>query len=904
MKTRVDLLAFNRGLVSPLALARVDVTRVRLSAEVMTNWTPKTQGAMMLRPGWEYLGSTVDDRPCVLIPFVAATDDTALLEITHQSMRVRLPDGVLTRPAVSTSISNGSFASATGWTQAHTGGASASFGGAGLTLLARNKGGMATVRQTVSVGSNAGTEHALRIVVNRGPVTFRCGSSAGGDDYIRETALGSGVHSLAFVPSGNFTVQFQSSRDVARIVSSIAIESAGVVAVPAPWAEQYLSSLRWDQSADVLFVACDGAYWQRRIERRSPRSWSIAIYQADDGPFTPLPTSPGVRLRPAAVNGNTTLTSSHPFFKASHVGALFWLFHEWQYVDRWLGAESTYTEPVRISGAEPTADRQFLVTVSGSWSGTLRLQRSFDGPDVGFNDITISSGYKEGGITGGDHVWNSNGFRAYTDQAVNQIAWVRLGFPPGGYFSGSARIVISYGGGGDHGICRVVSYSSPTQVGIETLRPFKLNQFTDNWREGVWSGERGWPSAVALHEGRLGWSGRGRFWLSVSDAFDSFDADTEGDAGPLDRSIGRGPVDTIHWMMPSQRLLLGTTGSEISIRSSSFDEPLSPTNANAKACSTKGSARVPAVMVGNRVIYVQRSGKKVYELVYNVEVGDYASRDLTMLAPDIAPSGIVWAAVQEEPDTRIHFAMADGRVAVLTDSPDEEVRCWDIKETDGHVETAAVIPGVEEDDVYYVVRREINGQTRRYIEKVAKESECVGGAINKQADAFVVVPATGDVVSGLSHLEGKEVVAWGDGRDLGTYIVSDGAITLDEDLDGVEVMVGLGYSAQWKSTKLAYGAQMGTALTQPKKVSYLGVIAANMHNRGLKYGPRFDEMDELPRMHEEQEVDADMVFPGYDGSLFEFDGEFDTDSRLCLMAQAPRPVTLLACVLGMETNEK
>ncbi len=897
-KLRADLLALNRGIVSPKALARIDVARIRLSAEVMTNWTAKTQGAMMLRPGLGMLDRTEGDAPCMQIPFVAATNDTAMLEVSDLSMRVRIDGALLSRPAVSTTINNGDFSSATGWSTAHTGGANASFGASGLILTAPNKGGTATVRQQVAV-TDTGVEHALRIVVARGPVIFRCGSSSGGDQYIRETELGAGSHSLSFVPDGNFFVQFQSSANVARIVRSIAVEASGVVTVPAPWAEADLEKLRWDQSADVLFLACEG-YQQQRIERRSPRSWSVVKYVSDNGPLSVGPTSAGCRLKPGATEGNTTLTSDRPFFKPEHVGSLFWVFQERQIIDQRLAAENTFTDPIRVSGPRPLNDRRFTVQVQGTWNGTIKLQKSSDGPEEGFN-INDSVDSPQGNTSG---IWNGNGTRTYRDQDSNLAVWYRLGFDPGDYTSGAARVTITYEGGGDYGIARVVAFNSDTSVNVEVLKPFKWTQFSDNWREGTWSDYRGWPGAVALHEGRLGWAGKSRFWLSVSDAFANFDTSFEGDAGPLDRSIGRGPVDSIHWMLPSQRLLLGTTGSEVSIRSSSFDEPLSPTNTNARVCSTQGSAKVPAVLVNNRGIYVQRSGKKVFELVYDVESSDYTSRDLTLLSPDIAPTGIRWAAVQEQPDTRIHFIMNDGRVAVLTYEPSEEVMCWAIVETDGFIENVAVLPGAEEDTVHYIVRREIDGQTCRFVERLAKEDEAIGGTVNKQADCFIVAEnVTGSTVS-VPHLEGKEVVAWGDGKDLGVFTVADGEIILNEAVDGVDVMVGLGYSAPWKSTKLAYGAQMGTALTQPKKVSYLGVIAANMHDRGLKYGPTFDELDDLPRMHDEAEVEADTIFSAYDSQMFEFDGEFNTDSRLCLMAQAPRPVTLLACVLGMDTNEK
>jgi hypothetical protein len=50
-RTNASLLAFNRGEVAKLALARVDLERMRLSAETQVNWMPTVLGPMMLRPG-------------------------------------------------------------------------------------------------------------------------------------------------------------------------------------------------------------------------------------------------------------------------------------------------------------------------------------------------------------------------------------------------------------------------------------------------------------------------------------------------------------------------------------------------------------------------------------------------------------------------------------------------------------------------------------------------------------------------------------------------------------------------------------------------------------------------------------------------------------------------------------
>src|SRR5690606_8181026 len=119
-----------------------------------------------------------------------------------------------------------------------------------------------------------------------------------------------------------------------------------------------------------------------------------------------------------------------------------------------------------------------------------------------------------------------------------------------------------------------------------------------DWWEGEWSSYRGYPSAVSLYEGRLWHAGLDKLWASISDAYEDFDDEFEGDAGPISRSIGEGPVDSIHWLLALGRLLFGTAlnsgdfpaakigGNNVfAVRSSSFDEPLTPTNFSLKNAS-------------------------------------------------------------------------------------------------------------------------------------------------------------------------------------------------------------------------------------------------------------------------------------------------------------------------------
>src|SRR5687768_18148285 len=118
------LLAFNRGIISTLGLARADLPRTALSAETMVNWRPRTLGSMSLRPGFGYIDSTNGDAKAKLIPFIFAFDDQAQLEIVDGEMQVRIDDELITRPAVTAAVSNGTFDSnLTGWADADEGSA-------------------------------------------------------------------------------------------------------------------------------------------------------------------------------------------------------------------------------------------------------------------------------------------------------------------------------------------------------------------------------------------------------------------------------------------------------------------------------------------------------------------------------------------------------------------------------------------------------------------------------------------------------------------------------------------------------------------------------------------------------------------------------------------------------------
>jgi hypothetical protein len=1105
-RQNVPLLSIgNRGLVSPKALARVDLDRTRLSAEVFENFVGGTQGYLSIRPGTKYFGSSFGDTGATFVEFVASTDDVALLELTANKMRIWQGSdahnlSLLSRPKVDTEVDIAD----TGWVNASTGGilaatpsdiipkmtgettggvritASSSVDGASFVtrpwrvgdndidswwqdtgtqpdtvppripswlnvdfgsgvaksvslytvraganaslipkapsawrllganhdtgtyatdtgkwvlenqqsaqtgwsvseqrsydiadtgtigpwrhwrlyftatdggrelaiaeiqmlevptglqssvpggkrvLNARSIGAIAKATKRVIVDTgDVGVEHALVLGVERGPVTLRVGSSDGDDDYVRETSIGTGNHNLSFTPEGNFYITMQTRDRADRIVSSLSIGDSGTVEITTPWAHSNLDDVRYDQSADVVFIDCDGVRMQKIERRGTGRSWSVVDYAPGNGPFLPFASSSAKLTVSKRQVGNGQILSDAPYFTADHVGALFRLFHEGQSGTFPLGARDAATDVIEVTGiresdtgsAGTISERRISFSVSGTYTGRITIERSMDGKDLGFKEIGTQIG------TASDTGTFS---RDINDPDDNIKVWYRARMSA--WTSGVANVSITYRGGGKTGIARVTGYNSTTEVEMETMTGFSAfgdTGLTTNWQEGYWSAQRGYPSAVALHSGRLGHAQGGSIFLSVSDDYENFDGSTVGEAGPIVRTLGSGPVDRIHYLLSLLRLIIGTAGAEIAVKSSSLDEPITPENCSAMAFSTQGSANVRALKMDARGIFVQRSGQRLFMVgagTQGTTFGDYENMELTLLVPDLLRAGIVSIAVQRQPDTRLWCVLGDGSVAVLLYEPQEEVMAWFTWSTEGFVEKVMVLPGVEEDAVYLHIRRTINGVTKRYVEKVAKESECVGDTgLSWIMDCAVSMTDTGLSASiSAPHLAGENVIVWGTdtgtggGKDFSPD--SDSGVQLTYALDGSgngaigtavkHKTIGLPFSALWKSTKLAYAAEMGTALSQMKTVPGLALSLYQTHNNGLFYGTDSGELDPLPRMIEEEEVDPDRIFETLDMVEVSMPRKWHPDIRLVLKAKAPRPSTVLAAIPKVVTQER
>ena len=918
-RAQVPFYALNAGEVDPDALGRIDLEKLRVAGETVINFTPTVLGGMHMRPGTRFIDRTKNNGKARLIPYVFNASTTSLIEITADAIRVRNNDALVTYPAYPTVVTNGTFSSpiGTGWTNvSSSSSASAVISGGVLTLSSTNY-TYGRARQLVSVQSAyINTEHCLKIVVTRGPVTFTVGGTAGGDNIISSQILETGTHYLAFTPKDNtIYLEFEANEALrgTRTVTSCEFVKSQILELPSPWGDADLANIRYAQSGSVIFIACKG-YLQYKIERRGPKSWGLTEYKTKGGPYVPYSGS-RIRLKTSNSYGNVTLTSDQPFFKSSMVGSVFELTMPSQRRSEVFTAADQSTGWVKVTGVggDVGSGRQwtYTLTYGSGATGTVVVEWSFGTPDSwtrAYGERSTVTATATGTYSVNDSTlrsYKSDGDRVVAESNDNVIVYYRLTRISG---SGEISAVVNYGGGAQVGIVRLLSVASATSATAEVIKELgAANVYTDDWREGAWSGAQSWPSAVAFHDGRLWWAGLDKVYGSVSDEFDNFDPTIEGDSGPIVRSIATGPVENIGWMASLQRLIVGTASAEVSIRSSSFDEPLTPSQFTARNASTMGSAPIQAVTVDSTGMYVQRNRFKIYEFLYDINVNDYSSRDLTRLNRAICKPGVIDIAVQRQPDTRVWFVKSDGTMAMLVYERADDVIGWSRFQMDGAIEAVCVLPSSTDDDVYVVVRRTINGATTRYVEKLGTSSmteDGNGAWLVDSAIQFVTTGGATRTISGLGHLVGKDVIAKGGSSDPAKRfrVSASGQITIDNAV--TSIVVGLPYTAQFKSVKLAYGSAAGTALGQKKRVDHLGIVANNTAPEGVSIGRDFTNMTSLSSLLRGKPLTAGQIVSHYDYDATSFGGAWDADSRVCIKCSSPYPAHIIGLIVKMATNDK
>lgn len=303
----------------------------------------------------------------------------------------------------------------------------------------------------------------------------------------------------------------------------------------------------------------------------------------------------------------------------------------------------------------------------------------------------------------------------------------------------------------------------------------------------AWSATRGYPRTGTLYEQRLIVAGSPTFpqtiWGSSTAAYLDFTMGVNDDDA-FAFVIASDQINPIQYLTASRALVALTSGGEFTI-AGGLEKPIAPTNVQVRQRSNYGCSRVRPVRIRDSEIFIQRAGAKVRSFAYNVTTDDWTAPDISVMAEHLTRAGIVDICWQQEPVSVIWMVRADGVLVSVTYDKDQDVVGWAAHTGfDGFVESVACIPAADSDELWMVVRRTIDGTTKRYV-------EVLNPALLVDSGKTITAGSPATVWTGLGHLEGKAVDVVGDGAYVGRYTVASGQITTAAAI--TEAIIGLPY---------------------------------------------------------------------------------------------------------------
>jgi len=217
------------------------------------------------------------------------------------------------------------------------------------------------------------------------------------------------------------------------------------------------------------------------------------------------------------------------------------------------------------------------------------------------------------------------------------------------------------------------------------------------------------------------------------------------------------------------------------------------------------------------------------------------------------------------------------------------------------VESAAVIPTDDtEYQVYVIIKRTINGATRRYVEflNVFDFDQTDNTSFNFLDSALSYSGSAVSTLSGLDHLEGQVVAILADGATHPNKTVSSGSITLDRSAKNVKV--GLAYTSLLQTMRLNAGSQNGTSQGKTKRI--YDITVRMFETIGVEVGPDLDNLERIPFRSSADLMDEGI--PPFTGDKeVEFRGNYETDGFIFVRQTQPLPFTILSLYPRLQTND-
>lgn len=426
-----------------------------------------------------------------------------------------------------------------------------------------------------------------------------------------------------------------------------------------PFGVNDLPSLRWVQSADVIYLV-DGRNPPQRLARFALNSWTISAQILETGPFRVQNLDETKRISVSAFTGTITITADFPLFSASHVGSAMLLSPE------------DVTVPI-------------LTTNSPVPAGSLRR--------VGKNIYRMVSpaeiDSKEGIPT------HTEGVQDYGHNTLWEFVC------------------------DDVGIVRITAVSSPTSataVVVRTLNPSLVSSPSYRWSEGAYSAIYGYPSSIELYDQRLVFAATPAeprtLWFSTVGSFSDFLPSIEPDGAFAYSIAGTGSQNRITGLRQGRNgLHIFALSEEYSTRSETRAAVIGPTTARFVLDGSTGAKPGQIIAPDGNPVFISRDGRKVYQIIYDLQSDGNQGVNLIRASQHIGAVGLKKIVWQQTPEPRAWVLRETGDLGVMIFDAAEEILGWSTHSVRGTIIDLCVTQNEQgtEDEVFLVVQRSIAG---------------------------------------------------------------------------------------------------------------------------------------------------------------------------------------------------
>lgn len=635
---------------------------------------------------------------------------------------------------------------------------------------------------------------------------------------------------LAF--NGNGTVRFFSER--------------AIVGAPYQIGHTYsaadLPKLSFTQFNDVAYLAHKG-YAPRKLSRIGDTNWTMALAVFEDGPYMDKEAGIATTLRPAQTGevgspsgSDSSPTGGYQEFTLPTPGTVdaYWITalnsdnvanspNGWTF-SGWNGTSWVELDVVEGESGWTRGTRYYYEITNGGqyskyrfdWTGPQKTDASF----IAWSTIKLHQKAEE-----------------QTPFALTASSTVGINDDSGFKSTDVGRPIRLLGPNSRWVWARIISYVSPTVVNIQLYGQALVNTAPiSDWRMGSFSASSGFPGCVTLFNERVMWARTNKQPVTVFGSkqgnFDNYGtSNTPAETDGLTITLLSSNQNEILWLADDEDLATGSAKQIRTIGPADLNKSFSATNITQRKGPTSGASQLRPLSIGGVTLYAGSGGTKIRELVLG-DQNRYVAPELSLLGEHLFKTGITDWSFCERPDPQIYCAMGDGSLVSVTYDREQKIVGFARHEiANGFVESLAVVPGVQPgyDDLYMVVRRTINGQTKRYIEVLERPFD---GDIDTIDDSFHVdCGATYNgspiqTVTGLGFLEGEQVIALADGNVVDSLtddngeetplIVSGGAVTLP--YAASRISIGLRYRSRAITLPIAGPQQDGTLFGRNKTI--------------------------------------------------------------------------------------